>query len=159
MMRSMSIPVTIIRSPRERVSKCSLEPLRGRAELRFLWGQPELRFDGTGHVLLGLEGPVLSREDAGHPLLVLDSTWRLLPQLERLVVGDPIRRTLPAGIPTAYPRVSKLEPDPHGGLASVEALFVAKAILGEWDPTLLGGYHWREEFLNLLEEAGYSAPR
>ncbi len=37
--------------------------------------------------------------------------------------------------------------DPTGGLASVEALYAAKRLLGDDDPDVLEGYHWREAFL------------
>ena len=54
---------------------------------------------------------------------------------------------MPPGISTAYPRVSRNFPDPDGGLASVEALYVALRILDDDDPSILDGYHWRDEFL------------
>lgn len=105
----------------------------------------------TGFTVLALGAPELSAEDAGRPLLLLDSTWRLLPQLEACLVGEGVRRTLPA-VQTAYPRVSKIAEDPHGGLASVEALYLAKLLLGERDDTLLEAYYWRENFLKTLKE-------
>ncbi len=97
-----------------------------------------------------MDAPPLSPTDAGRPLILLDSTWRRLPQLETCLGGEPVRRSLPAGIKTAYPRVSKVFADPLGGLASVEALYVAKKILGDDDPTLLDDYRWKEEFLKNL---------
>ncbi|MEC8614227.1 MAG: hypothetical protein VXY17_02315 [Verrucomicrobiota bacterium] len=92
----------------------------------------------------------LSADDAGRPLLLLDSTWRLLPQLEACLHGEGVRRTLPA-VATAYPRVSKIAEDPLGGLASVEALYFAKLLLGERDDSLLSSYHWRETFIETLK--------
>ena len=44
-----------------------------------------------------------------------------------------MRRALPSGIKTAYPRVSKVFADPSAGLASVEALYAALLILA-WTP-------------------------
>ena len=85
--------------------------------------------------------------DAGKPLLLLDSTWRLLPQLEDCLLGDPVRRSLPKWIKTAYPRVSRIAQDPSFGLASVEALYAAQRLLGEEDQSLLDGYYWKERFL------------
>jgi pre-rRNA-processing protein TSR3 len=58
-----------------------------------------------------------------------------------------MRRGIPNCFSTAYPRRSKISIDPEAGLASVEALYLAKRILGEEDPSILQGYHWREEFL------------
>jgi pre-rRNA-processing protein TSR3 len=145
--------VTIIRHPKERRSKCSLTPLEGRPDLRFLKARHGWEFDVTGFTVLALGAPELTAEDAGRPLLLLDSTWRLLPQLEACLVGEGVRRTLPA-VATAYPRVSKLAEDPQGGLASVEALYLARLMLGERDDGLLEGYHWREVFQQNLHSAG-----
>jgi pre-rRNA-processing protein TSR3 len=147
------IQTTIIRHPKERRSKCSLTPLEGRGELRFLKAREGWQFNATGYTVLALGAPALTRGDACRPLLLLDSTWRLLPQLESCLVGKPVARTLPA-VPTAYPRVSKITEDPLGGLASVEALYYARALLGERDDSLLDGYYWRAEFLKNLEELG-----
>lgn len=140
-------PVTIIRHAKERKSKCTLEPLRGREDLTFYEARPDFTFDATGYLLLAVDAPLLSTEDAGHPLLLLDSTWRLLPQLMDKLTGDPIPRTLPHHVRTAYPRVSKIAEDPTRGLASIEALYLAKRLLGEDDTTLLEHYYWRKDFL------------
>jgi len=147
----VSPPVVIIRHPKERLSKCTLEPVRGRPGLIFHRASDTFQFDATGHTLLALNAPELSPLDAGRPLLLLDSTWRLLPQLEATLVGEPVRRTLPPNVKTAYPRVSKITSDPLGGLASIEALYLAKKLLGDDDPSLLEYYHWRNAFLDQLK--------
>ncbi len=141
------IAVAVIRHPKERLNKCTLEPLRNRPDLVFYKARPGFKFDVTGHILLALGSPPLSPEDAGKPLVLLDCTWRLLPQLEACLEGTPMRRSMPVGVYTAYPRKSKNFNDPPGGLASVEALYLAKRILGEDDHTLLDDYRWKELFL------------
>ena len=142
------IPVVVIRHPKERISKCSLRHLHGRDEITFLRMTKGFRFDATGHLLLAVDAPPLSPADAGPPLLLLDSTWRWLPALAACLDGEPIRRSIPPELAkTAYPRVSRTFADPDAGLASVEALYLAKRLLGEDDPSLLDGYHWREAFL------------
>ena len=146
-----TVKVVVIRHPRERVSKCSLQPLKGRADIEFIKGVKGLEFDCTGYLLLAVDGEELSEADAGHSLLLLDSTWRLLPDLEACLVGEPIRRRLPSWVKTAYPRVSKIAEDPLGGLASVEALYLAKKMLGEDDRSLLDGYYWKDEFLGQFD--------
>jgi pre-rRNA-processing protein TSR3 len=146
------VPISVIRHPKERRSKCSLTPLEGRADIDFFRARSNWSFDMTGFTVLALGAPELSPEDAGRPLLLLDSTWRLLPQIEACLHGQGVRRTLPA-VPTAYPRISKIAEDPMGGLASVEALFLAKLLLGERDDALLAEYYWREEFLQSLKQA------
>lgn len=141
------IPTTVIRHPKERISKCSLRFLHARPEMTFLRGKPGFRFDATGYTLLAVGAPPLSPADAGRPLLLLDSTWRWLPQLLACVHGAPVHRSIPGGLRTAYPRVSKVFEDPEAGLASIEALYVARKLLGDDDPTLLDGYHWKDRFL------------
>lgn len=141
---------TVIRHPRERRSKCSLTPLEGRTDIRFFKARVGWEFDITAYTVLALGAPELSVEDAGRPLLLLDSTWRLLPQLEACLKGEGVRRTLPA-VETSYPRVSKIDQDPHGGLASVEALYLAWLMLGVRDDSLLQSYYWRDAFIRNLE--------
>lgn len=147
-----AIPTTVIRHHKERISKCSLRLLHDRKEMTFLKARPGFEFDATGFTLLAVDAPELTLADAGRPLLLLDSTWRWLPQLEACVRGTPVRRRVPATVRTAYPRQSRLFADPARGLASVEALYVARRILGDDDPSLLDGYHWRSEFLAWLQE-------
>ena len=136
----------IIRHPKERKSKCSLEPLRGRPDLVFYSARPNFRFDATGYILLDLDAPILSEADGEMPLLLLDSTWRLLPKLFAHIEGVPLRRSLPPHLQTAYPRVSKVAADPARGLASVEALYAARLLQGKSVDGLLDAYHWREAF-------------
>ena len=149
------VPTTVIRHPKERIAKCSLRFLHARPDVTFLRARPGFTFDGSGYVLLAVDAPVLSTADAGHPLLLLDSTWRWLPQLRACVTGTILPRALPVGIATAYPRHSKVFADPAGGLASVEALYLARAVLGDPDPSLLDGYRWKDEFLANVAAAGW----
>jgi len=146
-----SIPTTVIRHPRERISKCSLRFLHDRPEMTFLKATKAFRFDATGYTILAVDAPPLSTADAGRPLLLLDSTWRWLPQLFECLDGEPVRRSIPGDVVTAYPRVSQTFEDPAGGLASVEALYLARRLLGDDDETLLDGYHWKAQFLASLD--------
>lgn len=146
-------PIAVIRHPKERRSKCSLTPLEDRTDIEFYRARLGWSFDMTGYTVLALGAPELSVADAGRPLLLLDSTWRLLPQIEACLHGEGVRRTLPA-VETAYPRVSKISDNPTGGLASVEALYLARLLLGERDDSLLDAYYWRAGFLENLKRAG-----
>jgi len=137
----------ILRHPRERKSKCSLQPLLGRPDLRFETASLRQSVDASGYLLLSIAAPVLSEADDHLPLLILDSTWRLLPQLEQLITGNPVYRSLPPEVQTAYPRTSKLSPDPARGLASIEALFVARRLQKRPVNGLLDHYFWRSPFL------------
>lgn len=142
-------PISVIRHQKERRSKCSLTALEEREDITFYKANQGWSFDVTGFTVLALDAPELSVVDAGRPLLLLDSTWRLLPQLQACLYGSALSRTLPA-VDTAYPRVSKLTKDPLGGLASIEALYLAKLVLGERDDSLLESYYWRDEFWDNL---------
>ena len=141
------INTVIIRHPKERLKKCSLEPLRKRSDLIFYKSSSSFKFQATGYVQLTVDSPPLSADDQGKPLLLLDSTWQLLPDLEEKIMGNPTKRSLPSNIQTAFPRKSKLFNDPKNGLASVEALYVALKILGNQDSSLLDHYYWKDQFL------------
>ena len=149
----MTTLAVVIRHPRERVSKCSLRHLHDRPEIDLHKAVKGFRFDASNHLELAVDAPPLTVEDRSHPILILDSTWRLLPELEACLEGTTRRRSLPL-VATAYPRVSRVFDDPPGGLASVEALYLALKILGTDDPSLLDGYHWKETFLSNVADAG-----
>ena len=146
----MSVQTVVIRHPNENLAKCSLTPLHGRPEIEFLVGEGDMRFDATGHIVLAVDAPVISPADAGKPLLLLDTTWVLLPKLINRLTGTPVYRSLPDAVRTAYPRVSKMHRDPAAGLASVEALYLARKLLGDDDLSLLDGYYWKDAFLAKL---------
>jgi pre-rRNA-processing protein TSR3 len=144
----MTTDVLILRDPRESIQKCSLTPLRGREDVEFLKYDPNRRYDAAGRILLHHEGELLTEDDAGAGLFLVDSSWRRLPKLLDRVDGEPLRRRLPP-LRTAYPRKSVVFEDPDGGLASIEALYAAVRILYGPRPELLEGYRWAEEFLRL----------
>lgn len=138
-------PTIVVVHPKEKRSKCTVEPLRGRDGFIF-WKYPRRGNESLeGYVRLGLGGPELSANDARCGLLVLDGTWRLAGQMEADFADVPVR-TL-SSWETAYPRVSKLFEDPQQGLATIEAIFAAHCILGRDVSGLLDGYHWKHEFL------------
>ncbi|MDH3585312.1 MAG: hypothetical protein OER86_14005, partial [Phycisphaerae bacterium] len=133
----------IIRHRRERLSKCSLRGLEGRPDLNFVTFPHDPPPSLAGHLYLSLNGPPLVPADTERPLCLVDATWRLARRVENAWAGhlqqaEP--RTLPAGLTTAYPRQQTACPDPQRGLASIEALYVARFILGQPVNHLLDGY-------------------
>ena len=68
------------------------------------------------------------------------------------MTGSPRARSLPA-VPTAYPRRNAEGRDPAEGLASVEALYLARRLQGADDPSLLAHSRWREAFLDSVRGA------
>jgi len=144
-MEGAYLPTIIVRHPRENPRKCSVLPLRGRADV-LLWtypvrGSPPL----DGYVRLSAEGPPLSPADAAKGLLLLDGSWRWAAAMARAFCDVPARSL--HGWRTAYPRVSKRGTDPANGLASIEALFAAYHLLGRPTTGLLDHYYWAEAFL------------
>jgi pre-rRNA-processing protein TSR3 len=138
-------PTIIVVHPRERRSKCTVEPLRD-AEGFVFWTFPEQGPEPLdSYVRLGIGGPLLSTDDRDRGLLVLDGTWRLADRMEKFFRHVPLR-SLPS-IHTAYPRASFTYPDPSGGLATIESIYVAYRLLGRPCDGLLDKYHWRADFL------------
>jgi len=140
------VDILILRDPRESLAKCSLTPLRGLSGVRFVNFDRERRLTAGRRVLLHPEGDELSAADRGTDLLLIDCAWRRVPQLLATVDGDLLHRRLPPLV-TAYPRKSKTFVDPSAGLASVEALYAACALLGAPRPELLHGYRFAAAFL------------
>jgi pre-rRNA-processing protein TSR3 len=137
-------PAVIVRHPKENPRKCSVLPLRGRADLVFLPYPVRQRPPLAGYVRLAAEGPELTAADADAGVLLLDGSWRWAGAMARDFADVPPRSL--NGWRTAYPRVSKRGTDPGNGLASVEALFVAYHVLGRPTAGLLDNYRWAEEF-------------
>lgn len=138
--------------PRENRAKCSLEPLRGRAGLRFVKFSPKaaaaLEIEqhlGRDYVRLAVDGEPLSERDAGKGIVLLDGNWRFAAAMNRAFAHVPPRSL--RGFRTAYPRTAKLLTDPDGGLASIEALYIAYSVVGRSTAGLLDHYYWREPFL------------
>lgn len=140
-------PTVIVVHPRERRSKCSVEPLRGRPDFIF-WTFPERGPQPLdGYVRLGIGGPPLTAADADRGLLLLDGTWRLAARMEKFYTDLPVRSLPPWQ--TAYPRISKNFADPLQGLATIEALYAALVIVGRDTTGLLDEYHWADRFRSL----------
>jgi pre-rRNA-processing protein TSR3 len=137
----------IVRDTHENPKKCSVLPLRGRADLVFCTWPAKERPPLDGYVRLAAAGPELTAADAASGLLLLDASWRWSDRMTRDFLDVPPRSL--HGWRTAYPRISKLGTDPDNGLASVEALFVAYHLLGRPTEGLLDHYRWAREFLEL----------
>lgn len=144
--------VSIIRHAEENLAKCTLEPLRHRAELEFIEAIGEVTLDGTGMLLLELGAPPITLADSGCRLILLDGSWKQVAELRTRVTGQPMGRSLPP-VTSSYPRRNREGLDPVEGLASVEALYFARRLQGHDDPTLLAHYYWREEFLGKIRSA------
>lgn len=148
---------------RENKKQCTIHPLKDRADFRLRYfdrGSAPLE-PFSAEVLLHVDGisldewPERGARQNVRSLAVVDCTWKHVePTLNRISGALPTLVKIPPAFVTSYPRKSKQEGlDPDGGLATIEALFIAAAFLGTWDVTLLDKYHFRKEFLEWNEEA------
>lgn len=144
-------PTIVLRHRRENLKKCSLRGLESRDDFRFFSYPRGVLPDLSGYIMLAIDAPVLTKEDADRGLFILDSTWRYAETMGRF--ADPnqvlIKRSLPAHYRTSYPRRQDDCFDPERGLASIEAIFIAYHILGRETAGLLDLYHWKDNFLKM----------
>lgn len=159
-MRNRPLTYEILVDKNENPRKCTVQPLKYRADFalrRFGRGKPVGRLQAD--VLLHIEGEPLDQlaaadRDALGSVAVIDCHWKrcaaIMAQLER---PWPRLARIPDGFETAYPRRNLEGKDPDGGLATIEALFIAAAFLGVWDETLLKEYHFGTRFLEVNRDA------
>lgn len=140
----------IIRHRRENLKKCSLSGLEEHEGLVFYTYPVDPLPSFAGYLLLKVGAPPLTEADVGRNLLLIDGTWRLAQVIEKQL---PLleARSLPGNFRTAYPRKQTHCPDPHAGLSSVEALFLAHKLLHRPHSDLLDRYFWKNQFLGLNE--------
>lgn len=139
----------VLRHKRENLKKCSLRGLEQRSDFQFLTYPIEPLPVLSDYILLTLNAPVLSKEDACRGVFILDGTWRYAEKMLRFATASQpfILRTLPNSLKTAYPRRQDDCPDPSKGLASIEAIYAAYFFLGRSTEGLLNNYHWGDQFL------------
>lgn len=138
----------------ETPNKCTIAPLADRPDFRLLPGK------GSGPlgpliapVLLHHEGECLltikkSFDGGVNGIASIDCVWRRLDALLERIAGPlPILGRIPEGFKTVYPRRSAGGSDPVGGLATIEAIFIAGALLGNWDVSLLSEYYFGRKFV------------
>lgn len=142
----------IIRHRKENLRKCSLRGLEEREDFAF-FTYPECTTQGRlpcleGHLLLDIDGEELTAKDQA-PLVLIDATWRYANVMRSCIpqLSGCLRRRLPNGWKTAYPRCQTECSDPERGLASIEAIYAAFFITGRSTETLLDLYHWKSLFL------------
>lgn len=147
----------ILMDKRENPDKCTIHPVKNRNDFSvryFKSNDPIAAFESE--ILLHVGGECLSEwkknNSTAKSLAVIDCNWKKVPAtLTRVAAPLPKFVKIPEGFVTAYPRRNKQGLDPDGGLATIEALFIAAAFLGAWDETLLEKYYFREAFLKLNE--------
>lgn len=143
-------PTLIIRHRLENLKKCSLLGLNA-PHLIFLSYPYKQLPPLHGYLLLAVDAPPLTQEDAAYGLLLLDATWRYTDKMTRAIEAEfqGPRRSLPGHFRTAYPRKQTGCPDPERGLASIEALYLSYLLLGRSTEGLLDHYYWKDCFLTI----------
>lgn len=143
-------PTAVIRHRKENLKKCSLKGLEQRSDFIFFTFQKDPIPVFNNYVMLAMDGPELSVEDADKGILIIDGTWRYAAQMLKAVDAQQVisRRTLPSHFRTAYPRRQEDCPDPERGLSSLEAIYIAHSLLGRDCSGLLDQYYWRDQFLS-----------
>lgn len=142
-------PTVVIRHRLENLKKCSLRGLESRSDFTFLTYPYKELPNLSGYIVLALDAPPLSEQDASHGLLLIDATWRYAEKMMRPLIGQSqyLYRSLPSNYRTAYPRRQNDCPDPERGLASIEAIYLSYHILGRNPSGLLDHYYWKDLFL------------
>ena len=139
----------IYRHKKENLKKCSLRGLETRSDFKFYTYPKDPLPDLSSYILLTLEAPPLSKEDAHYGLFLIDGTWKhasvMYNQLQKPHLFTV--RSLPKDLKTAYPRRQDDCLDPERGLASIEALFAAYCILEKNPEGLLDFYYWKDAFI------------
>lgn len=139
----------------ETPNKCTIAPLGYRPDFRIMRVANVLALGPlSSTVLLHPDGVCLSEmgDSLGQitGIASIDCIWRRLPGLIRRISGTlPTLAKIPSGFVTAYPRKSSDDSDPKEGLATIEALFIASALLGRWDSSLLSEYYFGRRFIEL----------
>lgn len=144
-------PTIVIRHRLENLKKCSLRGLEQRPDFRFFTYPVDSLPPIDNYIVLSLDAPVLTENDASHGLFVIDATWRYAAKMFKPYESKPnlLYRSLPPHHRTAYPRRQLDCPNPERGLASVEAIYLSYKILNRDTSGLLDNYYWRQEFFDL----------
>ena len=143
----------IVIDPGETPNKCTIAPLAYRPDFTLIRARGDVILPRlTSPLLLHHEGPCITGFRRKGPVVdgiaAIDCVWRRLGVLVRRIPKPlPVLVSIPEGFATAYPRRSIRHVDPSGGLATIEAIFIAAALLGHWDRSLLAEYYFAPVFI------------
>lgn len=151
---NLELNYIIISRDRRVEKKCTMYPLRGRSDLSFRTRRDPGEFSENS-ILLFPDGEPLTSElvneiknqvvESSHlEIVLIDCRWKKTKGVLDLL--PPIRKVSLKGYTTGAKRRN---PPPEGGLASVEALYLASLKFGQPDPTLFENYHFGERFFEI----------
>lgn len=139
----------------ETANKCTIAPLASRPDFRLISAKgAEPIGPLKSPVLLHPDGECLTKIRSSRGgisgIAAIDCVWRRVDAiLSRIAAPLPVLGRIPDGFQTAYLRKSSYGFDPDGGLATIEAIFAARALLGHWQPDLLSKYPFGRAFVEL----------
>ena len=139
----------------ETPNKCTIAPLAGRPDFSLFRVKGDRKWGPLrSSILLHHKGECLTvikkSLDEVHGIASVDCVWRRLDKLLDRIEGPlPILARIPDNFVTAYPRKSEKNTDPESGLATIEAIFVASALFGHWEPSLLSQYYFGRKFIEM----------
>ena len=146
----------IIIDSKENPKKCTIHPIKDRSDFSIqMYQNKTTLLEFNSDCLLHVDGKCLStfrKKDCEEikRLGLIDSHWQRVPDILNSITNSlPRLIKIPSDFITGYPRKSKNDEDPEGGLATIEALFIAAAFLGNWDESLLEKYYFKDDFLTL----------
>jgi ribosome biogenesis protein Tsr3 len=141
----------IIVDHNETSKKCTILPLRDRQDFCIRRYAPHKVMPPLiADVLLHPDGVPMDqlKRNGDTKIAALDCIWRRLEAILKNMEGPlPTLGSIPPGFETAYPRKSRDGSDPSCGLATIEALFIGSAFIGQWDVSLLDKYYFADAFL------------
>jgi pre-rRNA-processing protein TSR3 len=150
-LRLMPLDFEILMDRHENPRKCTILPQRERSDFKIRYfGGPNPVPAFQADCLLHIEGEDLSAVEKGSykSVALIDCNWKKVAgALKKVERPLPRLVRIPEGFETAYPRRNAEGKDPEGGLATIEALFIAAAFLGTWDESILDKYHFKNDFL------------
>lgn len=142
----------ILMDKKENPKKCTIHPIKSREDFRVRYFSKNQKIAAfQADCLLHINGQCLSKfHEKFTSIGLIDCTWRKVHGvLQRLEKPFPTLVKIPENFLTAYPRKNQEGKDPSGGLATIEALFIASAFNKQWDETLLDKYHFKKQFLEI----------
>ncbi len=146
----------ILMDKKENPRKCTILPQKARQDFKIRYFQRQAPIPAfSAALLLHIDGECLSKlgKEKLDSVALIDCNWRKVEgALARVARPLPRLARIPDGFVTAYPRRNKEGNDPEAGLATIEALFIAAAFLGNWDESLLDKYHFQNSFLEINRE-------
>lgn len=147
------LPTIIIRHKKENLKKCSLRGLETRDDFLFftypLKKDLKDEIDFSSYFLLKMDSPPLSFDDEKKGIILIDSTWKYLEKILKIIPISIQTRSIPQKFVTAYPRKQTHCIDPKHGLASIEALYLSFLLTNRDTDNLLDNYYWKDEFLKI----------